>query len=131
MATRKIPMFTIIDEHTNATESILAASLVGKRYGYSYIYNTNLKESRLWDGNNFISYYPTGKQLSGTLTFNNEKIKSVIFSSQFLSIPSITFSNNSHSSNVNFKTNISINGFTMNFQTKYDGSVDWIAQEKM
>ena len=125
-----MPMFTILDEYDQAGEDVFAATLIGKRTGYAFIFNTTRQATRIWNGTVFETSFFAGQSQNGTLIFTSQKMKSAVFATPFTSPPNILFSNNANTSNVNYKTNVSINGFTMNFQTNFTGTVDWVAIEK-
>lgn len=69
------------------------------------------------------------RQETGTISFVNQKTKNILFNSPFTSLPNILFSNNAASPLVNYKTNVTSNGFTMNFQSNYSGTIDFVAKQ--
>ena len=83
---------------------------------------TFYSENGLWEENK--------REERSVIIFTGQTSKSVIFLKPFKQIPNIVFSNNDNSIQVNYKQNVSVNGFTMRFPVPYTGTVDWYAKEK-
>lgn len=68
--------------------------------------------------------------LSGTAIFNNVKSVNVSYGKTFELIPIVNLSLNDTTSVPAYKMNVTNTGFTIMFQTKYTGSVDWSVIER-
>lgn len=68
--------------------------------------------------------------LSGTAVFNNVKSVNVSYGRTFDLLPIVNLSLNDTTSVPPYKMNVTNSGFTIMFQTKYTGSVDWNVIER-
>ncbi len=51
---RLIPLYAELPEYTQEQEDILAATLIGKPFNYSEVFNTEREIVRIWDGKAFV-----------------------------------------------------------------------------
>jgi len=105
--------------------------------------STDIKPNPLADSWSFIEintgriFYSEGGQWkenqreeAGTITFASSKNATIVFTSPFNTVPKITFSNNDAAISVNYKSSVTVNGFTMKFLSPFTGTVDWYAKQR-
>lgn len=64
---------------------------------------------------------------SGIANLANANSKNISFSEPFQAPPEIKISLDGNSVSVPYKTNVSVNGFTIRFQVPYSGNISWEA----
>jgi hypothetical protein len=77
------------------------------------------------------SHSSTKNEENGEMVFASQIFKNVSLQDAFEQVPSIKLTMNNNAVSVPYKTNVTVNGFQIRFQTPFSGTVSWEAVYKI